>query len=134
MWLMGLGLWDFGWVLGLDSDFGAGSEGRPQGLKPLSFFGSMRAKPEGLAYLEARARARAKAKARAKQRQGQSKGKGKGKGKARSRFPAGMTNERNNMAILYDYLTLERATSKADDGDSDSSRQNDGAKGGEDKD
>ena len=91
----------------------------------------MRAKPEGLAYLEATAGARAKARARGK---GQGKGKGKGKGKARSRFPAGMTNERNNMAILYDYLTLERATSKADDGDSDSSRQNDGAKGGEDKD
>jgi len=26
-----------------------------------------------------------------------------------------MTNERNNMAILYDYLTLEPATAKADD-------------------
>jgi len=26
-----------------------------------------------------------------------------------------MTNERNNMAILYDYLTLERATAKAND-------------------
>jgi len=26
-----------------------------------------------------------------------------------------MTNERNSMAILYDYLTLEPATAKADD-------------------
>jgi hypothetical protein len=39
-----------------------------------------------------------------------------------------MTNERNNMAILYDYLTLEPATAKADDRDSDSSSQNDGLK------
>ena len=48
-----------------------GSEGRPQGLKPLSFFGSMRAKPEGLAYLEATGG------------KGKSKGKGKGQGQGK---------------------------------------------------
>ena len=74
---------------------GRGSEGRPQGLKPLSFFGSMRAKPEGLAYLEATAgaKARARAKAKARSKQGQSK----------KQIPCG--NDKRK----------ERATAKADD-------------------
>jgi hypothetical protein len=41
-------------------------EGIPQGLKPLSCSGLERAKPEGLAYLEAKAKAEAKATATAK--------------------------------------------------------------------
>ena len=56
----GLGYGILGGFWGLTVILGRGSEGRPQGLKPLSFFGSMRAKPEGLAYLDATAKARAK--------------------------------------------------------------------------
>jgi len=33
--------------------FGWGEEGIPQGLKPTSLLGEVRAKPEGLAYLDA---------------------------------------------------------------------------------
>ena len=64
----------------------------------------MRAKPEGLAYLDATAGARAKARAKAKARARQ----GQSKGEARSRFPAGMTNEKNGQRqrLTTEVLTL----------------------------
>ena len=74
---MGLGLWDFGWFLGLDSDFGAGERGQAPGVKT-PFLLRLH---EGQASRLGVPRGNGGGK-------GKSKGKGQGEGKARAKAKA----------------------------------------------
>ena len=87
---MGFGLWDFGWFLGLDSDFGGGERGQaPRVKNPFLLPGSVRAKPEGLAYLDATAKGKGG---------GRGKGNGGGRGKVKAKAEAEVSARENARA------------------------------------